>query len=100
MVGNMGNRNGNGSGSGRSFEYFLVKPILNGDAHRSARRLAKIHGVREVALTEGEYGFIVKADISDEQSSRTIRDEIAAAVGGEMRTAVCHCRYSGSALRR
>ena len=97
----MGNRNGNSSGSGSTgFEYFLVKPLLNGNAHRSAQRLARIRGVREVALTEGEYGFIVKAELSDEQRSKVICAEISAAVGGEMKTAVCHCRYSGSALKQ
>jgi hypothetical protein len=92
----MGKKTNNHAGTGRSFDYFFVKPLLGGDAHASARKLAQIRGVREVSLTEGEYGFIVKTDISDDEGSNTVYDSIRSVVGGKLRRAVCHCSYSGS----
>ena len=81
------------------FDYFFVKPLLYGNAHASARKLAGIRGVREVALTEGEYGFVVKADPSDSSDS-SIHDEIISAVGGTLSHAVCHCQYRSGKQRQ
>ncbi len=72
------------------YHYFFVRPGRNKDLHAAARKLMGIRKVREVEITEGDYGFVVKAHESDDPS--VIR-EITRAVGGSSRKAVCHCRY-------
>ena len=39
-----------------------MKPGGDGDVHKAAARLMAIEPVREVSITEGEYGFVVKAN--------------------------------------
>ncbi len=74
------------------YHYFFVRPGRNRDLHTAARKLMKISKVKEVDVTEGDYGFVVKAhDV--EEGDKTVVREIARAVGGNARKAVCHCRY-------
>ncbi len=72
------------------YHYFFVRPGRNGNVHKAAARLMGIRRVKEVAITEGDYGFVVKAHESDDPG---IIREITRAVGGSSRKAVCHCRY-------
>ncbi len=74
------------------YHYFFVKPGRKTDVHTAATRLMGIREIREVAVTEGDYGFVVKAHNVDEGEKAVVR-EIARAVGGSSRRAVCHCRY-------
>ena len=74
------------------FDYFFVKPTKRANVHASARRLMNIKEVMEVAITEGDYGFVIKA----EQAADELHDlnkKIAKAVGGSSTKAVCYCRY-------
>ena len=76
----------------RGYHYFFVKPGRSGNLHKAAARLMGIRKVREVAITEGDYGFVVKAhDVSD--GEKAVVKEITRAVGGISKRAVCHCRY-------
>ena len=72
--------------------YFFVRPGRNGNVHKAAARLMRIGKVREVAITEGDYGFVVKAH-GVEDDDKAVTREIAKVVGGSSRKAVCHCRY-------
>ncbi len=76
-----------------SFDYFFVKPSRKGDVHKAARKLIGIKGIREVAITEGDYGFVVKADFLYERDNNFLYKEIMKAVGGTSNKAVCHCEY-------
>jgi hypothetical protein len=76
----------------RGYHYFFVKPGRNGNLHKAAAKLMGIRNVEEVAITEGDYGFVVKAHGVQEGDKAVVR-EIARAVGGSSRKAVCHCRY-------
>ncbi len=73
------------------YDYFLVKPAVNGDAHKSALRLMEIDRVREVAITEGAYGFVVRAE--QDGNRKKLGKELAKAVGGSSTKAVCYCQY-------
>ena len=74
------------------YHYFFVRPGRSGNLHKAAARLMGIRKVSEVAITEGDYGFVVKArDIRD--GEKAVVREIAKAVGGSSKRAVCHCRY-------
>lgn len=87
------NRSGNGNVRRRSqgFHYFFVKPGRNRDAHAVARRLISIGKVREVTITEGEYGFVVKAD--EDGDGGAVAERIGRASKGSAVKALCHCIY-------
>ena len=51
----------------------------------------EIDGVKEVSITEGEYGFVVKAHESRQEQQ--VMGRINKAVGGSTSKALCHCRY-------
>ena len=70
---------------------FFVMPGKSSDVHKSARRLIGMDKVREVLITEGSYGFVVKADASIER--QYLSKEISRIVGGNSRVAMCYCQY-------
>ncbi len=72
--------------------YFFVRPGRKANVHKAAARLIGIRKVKEVAITEGDYGFVVKTNDLQDGESRFVK-EIAKAVGGSSRKAVCHCSY-------
>ncbi len=74
------------------YHYFFVKPGRNSNVHAAAERLMRIEGVREVSITEGEYGFVVKANEIHE-GEKEVLDKISRATKGKSARAVCHCRY-------
>ena len=76
-----------------NFDYFFVKPSRGRDVHESAKRLMEIKGVKEVAITEGDCGFVVKADFLYERENDFLYREIMKAVGGTSRKAACYCEY-------
>ncbi len=71
--------------------YFFVKPGKNGDVHMHAKKLMSIEQVKEVVITEGEYGFIVKTHVLESHSD-TVR-KINTAVRGTSINIMCHCKY-------
>ncbi len=70
---------------------FFVMPGKGSDVHRSAKRLIGVRKIREVLITEGSYGFVVRADPSVEQ--QCLSREISRIVGGSSRMAMCHYQY-------
>jgi hypothetical protein len=76
----------------RGYHYFFVKPGRNSDAHKAAEKLMRIEDVEEVSITEGDYGFVVKAQ-EPHENGKDILDSITKAVGGNSARAVCHCKY-------
>jgi DNA-binding Lrp family transcriptional regulator len=41
--------------------FYFLGPAANGNARSFVEKLARLKGVKEVHLTEGRYGFVVKA---------------------------------------
>jgi hypothetical protein len=58
----------------RGYHYFFVKPGRNGNLHKAAARLMGIRKVREVAITEGDYGFVVKANDVKDGEKEVVRE--------------------------
>lgn len=87
----MSNKIADASGS---FDYFFVKPAKKGNVHKAAKRLIGIKGIREVSITEGDYGFVVKADFLYERDNDFLYNEIMKAVGGTSKKALCYCQYN------
>ena len=47
-------------------KFFFIKPIPNTDAKSLSERLMDIKDIEEVDITEGDYGYIVKAKYTGE----------------------------------
>lgn len=77
-------RNGTGS-------LFFVMPEKCSDVRTSARKLIAIARIKEVIVTEGSYGFVVRTEPGTE--SKRIGKEIYKVVGGMSKVAVCHYSY-------
>ncbi len=75
----------------QGYHYFFVRPTQNEDVHKAVERLMEIDSVKEVSITEGEYGFVVKAHESGDEQQ--VIGRINKAVGGSTVKVVCHCRY-------
>lgn len=76
-----------------NYNYFFVRPIAKKNVHETARKLIGIAGIREVVITEGDYGFIVKADPLYGKGNDSLDREIIKIVGGSSSKAVCYCEY-------
>ncbi len=50
-------------------KFFFIKPIPNTDAKSLSERLLGIKAIEEVDITEGEYGYVVKAKYTGEDDS-------------------------------
>ena len=73
--------------------YFLIKPKIGRNVKHVAKKLVGLKNVREVVVTEGEYGFIVRASVCPERKLMELKGRIAKAVGGYSRIAVCYSEY-------
>ncbi len=76
------------------YHYFFVKPNRLGSVHDAAKKLMKVRQVREVVITEGEYGFVVKATTAMGKSEAdSVSKEISGITGGRPAKAACYCEY-------
>ena len=46
----------------KSYDYFFAKSTKRANVHVSAKKLMSIKEVREVSITEVDYGFVIKAE--------------------------------------
>jgi hypothetical protein len=77
-----------------NYDYFFVKPAAKENVHETARKLIKIGRIREVAITEGDYGFVVKAYPQYKEAADSLNAEIRKIAGGSSAKAACRCQYS------
>ncbi len=73
-----------------SYHYFFVRPNSKENVHATAEKLMEIKSVTEVAITEGHFGFVVKA----EDNAKVTADRINKATRGTSSMAICHCQYA------
>lgn len=76
-----------------SYDYLFVKPGGNGDVHSTARKLMDIDMVREVAITDGEYGFVVKVNRAS-GDKENICKKITLVTRGSSEKAACYYQYT------
>lgn len=60
---------------GAMHKFFFLKPISNLNADELSSKLLGVEGIEEVYITEGDYGFLVKARVNSSDSE--IGDKIA-----------------------
>ncbi|MEM3227896.1 MAG: hypothetical protein QXR58_00650 [Candidatus Micrarchaeaceae archaeon] len=53
---------------GRMHKFFFLKPLPNMNADELSSKLLGIDGIEEVYVTEGDYGFLIKAKSSSNES--------------------------------
>lgn len=53
------------------YRFFLVKPNGSQDPKRTMQRLMKLKQVEEVHMTDGEFGFIIKARVDYSKGDET-----------------------------
>jgi len=75
----------------RGDSLFFVMPGKGSDVHRSAKRLMGVDKIREVLITEGSCGFVVRAGPNIER--QCLSKEISRIVGGSSRFATCYYQY-------
>lgn len=72
---------------------FFVKPKENTNADELAERFAGFDGVDEVLLTEGDFGFVVRARLGTVEEQKELAKCISEASSGYCGTAVSHYKY-------
>ncbi len=72
---------------------FFVKPKENTNADKLAEKFAGFDSVDEVLLTEGDYGFIVKARMDSLEESKELVKCISEASSGTCCTAISYYKY-------
>lgn len=77
-----------------NYEYFFVKPAAKENVHETARKLIELERIKEVFITEGDYGFVVKANLLYSEAADSLNAEIKKIVGGSSTKVACLCQYS------
>ncbi|MDE1870154.1 MAG: Lrp/AsnC ligand binding domain-containing protein [Candidatus Micrarchaeota archaeon] len=74
--------------------FLLLKPKLPLNSQKIARAIAMCNGVREVFLTSGDYGFVIKVEEKGRAKLQTVRRSISRiAKGGKISIANMHYLY-------
>lgn len=55
------------------YSYFFVKPKTHGDVQKVAKKLIGLDKVKEVVVTEGAFGFIVKSNLLYEEDQEEMK---------------------------
>ncbi len=79
--------------SGKGYRLYFANPQSGTPACKTAERLIKIDGVSEVMVTEGEYGFIVKAEARPDPQGRKVYNAIQSCVKSTPRQVTTHFKY-------
>ena len=74
--------------------FFFVRPGSNSNVHLAVQRLVSMHHVKEVQITEGEYGFIVKSALLDYEKQQELGRRIEKTAKGTSKSLVSHCEVS------
>ena len=74
--------------------FFFVRPGPSSNVRLVAQRLASMHHVREVHITEGEYGFVVKSALLDYEKQQELGRRIEKAAKGTSKALISHCEIS------
>ncbi len=75
-------------------KYFLVKPAGRKNVHETARKLIGLERIREIAITEGDYGFMIKAAPLEGDRKDPLVQKITEIAGGSSSIVVSLCHYS------
>ena len=77
----------------KQHRFFFVKPGEKADADEFADKVANIECVEEVLLTEGDFGFVVKARLGPLDKQKELAKCISEASSEKCGLAVSHYQY-------
>ena len=69
-----------------------MQPRNNNDVGVTARRLIEMEHIKEVHVTTGDFGFVVRADV-DEVSAEAIQRKIMKLTDGKMSSVASCMKY-------
>lgn len=72
--------------------FFFVQPRNNNDVGVTARRLIEMEHIKEVHVTTGDFGFVVRADV-DEVSAEAIQRKIMKLTDGKASSVASCMKY-------
>lgn len=72
---------------------FFVRPRQNADAGELAERLIKLKPVEEVFLTDGDYGFVVKARFFKGEEPKDVTRFITRNIDSKYGAVISHYQY-------
>ena len=75
------------------YKFYFLKPKANADADLIAERLMDLSSVQEVFLTEGDYGYVVKARFFNGKEPKDVTNYIAKAVDKKFGAVMSHMEY-------
>ncbi len=78
---------------GAMYGLYFVRPKENADAGGIAEKLMMFESVKEVLLTEGDCGFVVKARFTDGKEPLDVADYISKNISSRYGKAVSHYEY-------
>lgn len=70
----------------------MVQPGSNNDVSATARRLIEIENIKEVHVTTGDFGFVVRADV-DEVSAGAVQKKIMKLTDGKASSVASCMKY-------
>lgn len=74
-------------------KFYFIKPRLNVNAEELALKLIGLKHVDGVFLTEGEYGFMVKARVSGINGTENVADYISKSMGSKYGEVTSYFEY-------
>ncbi len=74
-------------------KFYLVHPKENANADELAERLIMLKPVEEVFLTDGDFGFVVKARFTDGKEPNDVTSFISKNINSKFGKAVSHYEY-------
>lgn len=74
--------------------FYIIEPEPNSNAAALCKKIALVKGVKEVFLTEGACGYIIRTEATKENHKRLIKC-VPNAHRKKVLTAISHIRYKG-----
>ena len=59
---------------GRNFCFYLVEPAEDSCATDVAKKLVSLEGITEVHVTDGQFGFVAKAQVIDDKEPDNVKE--------------------------
>ena len=78
---------------GTMHRFYLIPPKEDTDAGRFAERLLSLGPVEEVYITDGDYGYIVRAHESEQDDHKDVRKCIKKQVDKKYSVVVSYYKY-------
>lgn len=74
--------------------FYFVRPRHRANADELADKLIQLNSVEEVLLTEGDYGFLVKAGFFRGEEPKDVMDYIAKNIDSRFGRVISHYQYT------